>query len=348
MPNAVGLMGTALTAEQLGELARMASKVLLALDADAAGQEAMMRAARMASARKLELRVVELPGGADPAELVREQGAGALAEAIAQAVPLVRFQVQRALAGADVSTPEGRDRALEALGPIFATIPPSAMRMELTRLVSGALDLPESLAEQLLGQSSRSAPRSGSGAGARAHGAGNGPGGQRERPDTTREPGAGDDRGHSRARAQAEHTISRRMQTERTFLALCIASPALGEQALKELDIDDHFTSEPMRRAAAHLRDGDLRDPLAGMEHDDPELSTQLAQLVVAAGNEPADGVVFEVQRLQLELALLDRQIRGARARDDGRVSELAHRRATLKREFDTAQEQALEQTGAA
>ena len=45
MRNAVGLMGTALTAEQVGELARMAQTVLLALDADAAGQEAMLRAA---------------------------------------------------------------------------------------------------------------------------------------------------------------------------------------------------------------------------------------------------------------------------------------------------------------
>ena len=46
MRNAVGLMGTALTAEQVGELARMAQTVLLALDADSAGQEAMLRAAR--------------------------------------------------------------------------------------------------------------------------------------------------------------------------------------------------------------------------------------------------------------------------------------------------------------
>ncbi len=42
MRNAVGLMGTALTEEQVGELARMAQTVLLALDADSAGQEAML------------------------------------------------------------------------------------------------------------------------------------------------------------------------------------------------------------------------------------------------------------------------------------------------------------------
>ena len=76
MRNAVGLMGTALTAEQVGELARMAPTVLLALDADSAGQEAMLRAAGSAAKRKLELRVVALPEGTDPAELVQREGAG--------------------------------------------------------------------------------------------------------------------------------------------------------------------------------------------------------------------------------------------------------------------------------
>ena len=51
MRNAVGLMGTALTGEQVGELARMAQTVLLALDADSAGQEAMLRAAGLAAKR---------------------------------------------------------------------------------------------------------------------------------------------------------------------------------------------------------------------------------------------------------------------------------------------------------
>ncbi len=61
--NAVGLMGTALTPEQVAELSRMASTVLLALDADSAGQNAMLRAADLAARRQLDLRVVALPGG---------------------------------------------------------------------------------------------------------------------------------------------------------------------------------------------------------------------------------------------------------------------------------------------
>ena len=156
MRNAVGLMGTALTGEQVGELARMAQTVLLALDADSAGQEAMLRASSLAAKRKLELRVVPLPAGADPAELIQRDGPEAMRAAVERSVPFVRFRVERVLAGGDDSSPEGRDRMIEELRPVFATLAPSAMRMELTRIVSSRLALPESLAEQLLASGRRS------------------------------------------------------------------------------------------------------------------------------------------------------------------------------------------------
>src|SRR3954453_14457595 len=68
----VGIMGTALTEDQVGELSRLAQVVRLALDSDSAGPEAMLRAARVAEGRKLELRVVALPQGRDPADMVGE------------------------------------------------------------------------------------------------------------------------------------------------------------------------------------------------------------------------------------------------------------------------------------
>ena len=94
-------MGTALTAEQVGELARMAQTVLLALDADSAGQEAMLKAAGLAAKRKLELRVVALPAGTDPADLVQRDGSKAVQEAIDRSVEFARFRVERVLASGD-------------------------------------------------------------------------------------------------------------------------------------------------------------------------------------------------------------------------------------------------------
>jgi len=335
--NTVAQMGTALTGEQVGELSRMAQTVLLALDSDSAGQEAMLRASSMAAKRKLELRVVALPAGADPAELVQRDGAEAMLAAVERSVAFVRFRVERVLAAGDDSSPEGRDRMLEELRPVFATLAPSAMRMELTRMVSSRLALPESLAEQLL--SSAGASRVSSGGDKRGGGAdaaGGGAGAQR-RPN-----GSG-------ARAGG---LSGREETERAFLALCIASPEEGASALAGLDVDEHFSSELLRRVARHLREGDLSAPMAGrsgQEQDmdsDQELRRLLAELIVEAGRDQANPAMLEVQRLQLELASVDRQIQQARGRDGSDVSAMAQRRAEIKREFDRAYGGVLEQTG--
>jgi DNA primase len=350
MPNTVGLMGTALTDEQVGELARMAPTVLLALDADTAGQEAMLRASQLAARRRLELRVVSLPGGSDPAELIQREGPEGIAAAVEESKPFVRFRVERVLAAGDHGSPEGRDRMVDELRPVFATLPPSAMRMELTRLVAGRLELPESLAERLLSaparlsdtrppqagsEGTRAGTRSPDGAVARApRGGGDGMGAPARRAG----PGA----------AFAVGDLARRAETERTFLALCIASPAEGELALAELDPEEHFTSERLRRAAEHLRAGSLTEPVEGVAEEDPELTGVLAELVVQAGRLPATAApaMLEVQRMQLDLARLDRRILSARAQGSGEVSDLARRRADVKRAFEQAYERALAETG--
>jgi DNA primase len=368
MPNTVGLMGTALTPEQVGELARMATTVLLALDADTAGQEAMLRASQLAARRRLELRVVSLPGGMDPAELVQREGPEGIAAAVAKSVPFVRFRVERVLAAGDHSSPEGRDRMVDELRPVFATLAPSAMRMELTRLVAGRLELPESLAETLLSAPARHGDARHQGAGgeaARSAGARSesvrtagasfetrAPGRPNVRQSRGGDDGSGAFAGTARGGRSADQfavgELSRRAETERTFLALCIAAPAEGERALEELDPAEHFTSERLRRAAAHLRAGQLAEPMAGIEQEDPELTGVLAELVVAAGRLPsaAAPAMLDVQRMQLDLARIDRRILAARAQGSGEVSDLARRRIEVKRAFEQAYERALAETG--
>src|SRR5919204_1039713 len=148
----VGLMGTALTDEQVGELARLAPTVLLALDADAAGHEAMLRAARVAARRNLALRVVPLPAGSDPADLVAAEGPRAMAERVDASVPFVRFRVERSLDAGDLTRAEGKDAVVAALRPVFEQLPPSAVRDELVGLVADRMNLAPSLvADRLAG-----------------------------------------------------------------------------------------------------------------------------------------------------------------------------------------------------
>lgn len=329
MPAAVGLMGTALTESQVAELGRMASLVLLALDADTAGQEAMLKAQKLAAARKLELRVVQMPGGMDPAELIQREGAEAMRQAVEASVPFVRFRVLRVLESGDDSSPEGRDRIIDALRPIFATIPPSALRLDLARTVSGRLALPESLLEGLL--SAAPARQAAPSRQASARQAASAPAmeGAAAVVVSTGPPSTGS-----------------AAQVERAFLALCLASPEAGAKALAKIEPEQHFTEGVPRRAAEHLRSGDLRDPLAGVGEQDPELARLLAELVVEAGRAPVTEAMLEVSALQLELRRLDRRIQTARTQAEGEVSELARKRGAVKRDLDAAQERAMEQSG--
>jgi DNA primase len=337
MRNSVGLMGTALTGDQVGELSRMAQTVMLALDADSAGQEAMLRAAGLAAKRNLELRVVPLPAGADPADLIQREGAQAMAQVVERSVPFVRFRVARVLAAGDHSSPEGRDRMVEDLRPVFAQLAPGAMRDELVRMASGRLEVAASVFEQRLA-------------------AGAGPGGRRPR--ETRSTAQAQRNGERDARPVGNgaraiaKALDGREDTERAFLALCIALPEEGERALASLDIDEQFSSELLRRAAEHLRAGDLRAPMQSPApraaiDDDPPLKALLAELVVEGGRESASHpAMLEAQRLQLELARVDRQIQQARGRQSGDISDLARRKAVVKLDFDRAYARVLEETG--
>ncbi|MFL5820722.1 MAG: DNA primase [Solirubrobacteraceae bacterium] len=305
LTNAVGLMGTSMTEDQLAEAARLAPRVVLALDADAAGQEAMVRAARVAARRSLDLRVVGLPAGDDPADLVLGEGPDAMRRRLAESLPFARFEVERILAAADLSTGDGRDRALDRLRGVLGALPPSALREELVRLVAGRLALSEQLVASLAE-----------------------PAGSAERAQP------------SRRRAQAP--LDRRQETERTFLALCIALPEHGREALRRVDLEQHFTSESVRRAAAHLREH-LAHPLAGLEPGDGDLSPLLAELSLRAAHQPAEPSTLEVQGLQLETARLEREIAAARAEGRLDISALARERTRVKERLDSAIDRVME-----
>jgi hypothetical protein len=167
---------------------------------------------------------------------------------------------------------------------------------------------------------------------------------------------APDDRRVRRQKGGAERNgadgrTSGRQDTERAFLALCISSPQEGRQTLESLDVDEHFASELLRRAARRLREGSLQEPMGASGEladldEDPELKALLAELIVQAGREQAPAAKLEVQRLQLELARLDRELQRARGKGGGDVTELAQRRGEVQREFDRAYAHVLEDTG--
>ncbi|HSC20311.1 MAG TPA: DNA primase, partial [Solirubrobacterales bacterium] len=139
---AVGVMGTAITDEQVAALSGMVDEVVLALDADSAGQEAMLRAQRVAAGRKMRLRVAAMPAGEDPAEMMAAEGGPERFRALLErAEELTSFQVGLVLARTDVGSPVERDRALAEVAPVLAGMEEGASREELVRRVAERLDL---------------------------------------------------------------------------------------------------------------------------------------------------------------------------------------------------------------
>ena len=141
---AVGVMGTAITEEQVATLSGMVEEVVLALDADSAGQEAMLRAQRVAAGRKMRIRVAAMPAGEDPAEMMAAEGGAERFRALVEdAVELAAFQVGLVLDRTDVSSPTERDRALSEAASIMAAMEEGqvASREELERRVAERLDL---------------------------------------------------------------------------------------------------------------------------------------------------------------------------------------------------------------
>jgi len=125
-------------------------------------------------------------------------------------------------------------------------------------------------------------------------------------------------------------------RSERAFLTLCIALPAAGREALAATDVAAVFTSDVVRRAAAHLRDH-LDAPGAALPADDDELAALIAELTVRAREQPATPAALEAETLKLELAHLERQIALSRAAGTGEVASLAARRTELKLAVDQA-----------
>jgi DNA primase len=295
----VAIMGTALTQEQLAELGRAAPTVYLALDADRSGQDAMLRAARAAKERDLELLVVDMPEGRDPADLVASEGAGAFRRLLDGAVSVPEFQARRILANANLETSRGRDRALEEVRPVIAELEHKpATRDELVRYVANKLDVDrEYLMIQLSAPVAREHPR------------------------------------RATATSTARPQLDALARAERTFLAMCVGSEG-GREMFDRLR-PDHFTSEPLRRVRDHLATH-WGDPLADLPDDDPALAALIKDVAMRADEEGVSAEVLRLTFLQLELRRVERALRHAERDEDFEAQRgLASERQDLRDQID-------------
>ena len=139
--NVVASMGTALTEQQVAEARRLTHRITMALDADAAGQQATLRSlesswrifqqresgrARSAAPSQqrtedLDLRVAVLSGGKDPDEIIRQDPAG-WAAVIQGSIPLFDYLLPTLSALVDINAPQGKARLVEWLRPFILSV----------------------------------------------------------------------------------------------------------------------------------------------------------------------------------------------------------------------------------
>ena len=135
--NAVATCGTAVGSRHLQILSRYAQRVVLAFDGDAAGVRAAERAwdeaHRLGEDVALDLRVLVLPEGRDPADVVADEGGDALRARLDDAMPVVPFVLRHRISEHDRTSAEGRDAALKAALDVLGREPTPELRREYAR-----------------------------------------------------------------------------------------------------------------------------------------------------------------------------------------------------------------------
>lgn len=141
VPTAVATCGTAFTEEHVKLLKRYTSRVVLAFDADAAGQGAAERFYEWERKYEIEVSVARLSGGKDPGDLAQSDPES-LPLAIEQSTPFLAFRIDRVLGAMPADTPEHRTRAAERTMAVVNEHPNINVRKLYAGEIATRLDLP--------------------------------------------------------------------------------------------------------------------------------------------------------------------------------------------------------------
>lgn len=158
MPTAVASLGTAFTADNAQRLRRLKRPVALLLDGDRAGREAAKRAAWILVQEGIEVRVVDLPEGSDPADLVSEGRVEELRERVQKAWDIIEWRLSAWSQNEDLGDPQTKSRAAQDLAPwVQATLNPVLAEAWL-RKICDRLGVSEQALRRLLPGDSSSSP----------------------------------------------------------------------------------------------------------------------------------------------------------------------------------------------
>jgi len=282
--NVIASMGTALTEAQLRQLKREAENVILALDADSAGQQATLRGLEVARETleretvpvptasglvrfeerlQTNIFVLFLPEGKDPDEFIRAHPE-AWPEVVAKAVPIIDFYMQQVITDIDLTTANGKAKAVNRIAPIIKELSDDIKRYHYVQRLARLLKMDERyLLERFAGQ-----------------------GGYRRR--------LGYKQGRSAAQPRAENKVTA-PNKEDYILAQLMRYPTmladihqaldrLGQRPLRADELENSANQALFRQLQQYDSSPTINDPISA---DNPFLTEQQIHLINSMGGQP-------------------------------------------------------------
>ena len=290
-------------------LGRYTRRVVVNYDPDSAGMAATERSLALLLEAGFEAKVLALPGGLDPDEFIRKQGAKAYGELLASAPSYLDYLTERAAKTHDVRTPEGKVAAANAILPYLIKVPNPMLRAELAGRLAERLRVDERLLRDELRRA------------------------------------AGEKRGEVRvveeAAADANHAVKQ-------LLRACLESEEVAEALLPEVVESGAVGGLIGENVFKQLWEARKRNEKLNLAESEGVLSPQEKRLAydalfwpgVPPSLEQARGYLraLKLQRLQRERDKLLRDIEAAvQSQDSARLTELQRAKSHLDKELRQA-----------
>jgi len=332
---AVATLGTALNANQVHLLSRFAKRIVYVFDGDEAGQRAADRAVEFIdqtvkpefASNPLQLDVVVIPDGADPAELVAtEQGCVQMRELIKEARPLFEFAIKRRLSRWNLDRPEQRQSALRDAVEVIASLRGSLLGTEYAQLIAdelvsagSAVELRQVLSElesaaQRRSRQVRASERSGEGAGRNRNG-------QNMPEDAHATPGVS---------SVLADPVEPGISGQQDLLALLLFSPEVRHDCWEDFS-PDLFTIEAYHKVAEALHSYgsqiDQTELKAGLLKDFPPLAAleKKYDTIIKSGSELESRtrvLIRQLHEAQLQSEIITLRTQARTSQDPDRVLE--------------------------
>ncbi len=148
--NVVASLGTALTAWQVGQTMRFASRMIVNYDGDSAGRAAAARAVPLGFEKGLNVEVLVLPDDLDPDAFIKKHGRDRYLALMKRTVPGIDFLIDSLVKGVAMSVPEEKGRVARAVVKEIEKVPDPVARSEYLRRASQRLGVGEDLLRNIV------------------------------------------------------------------------------------------------------------------------------------------------------------------------------------------------------